>query len=149
MLYFDIQDKKHYETIDTGLEECLNFISSMDLTGLVMGQHKLTENISYNMFSYQTATEDERQWEAHQKFIDIQMMIEGEEWIGYQDIKKMKKGEYQSEDDYLPVSGNKSFDLLLKEKRILILYPEDAHKTGITLDKSNQVTKIVFKVKVR
>lgn len=148
MLYFDIQDKKHYEDINLILRECLNFISLTDLTSLAMGQHQLTENISYNMFSYQTAAEDDRKWEAHRNYIDVQMMIKGEEWIGYQDTKGMEQGEYQPAEDYLPVSGRKSFALLLKEKRILILYPEDAHKTGITFETSSQVTKIVFKIKI-
>lgn len=148
MIYFDIQDKKNYENINVILKECLDFISSTDLTELAMGAHQLTDYISYNMFSYQTAAEDERQWEAHQEFIDVQMMINGEEWIGYQNIKEMEKGAYQAANDYLPVMGKKSFNLLLKEKRILILYPEDAHKTGITFETSNRVTKIVFKVKM-
>lgn len=148
MLYFDIQDKDHYENINVILKECLNFISSTDLTSLAMGQHTLTEHISYNMFSRPTAAEDVCTWEAHRNYIDVQMMVEGEEWIGYQHTKEMEQGEYQINEDYLPVSGRKSFALLLKEKRVLILYPEDAHKTGITFEAPKQVTKIVFKVKI-
>lgn len=148
MLYFDIQDKEHYENINVILKECLNFISSTDLTSLPMGQHKLTENISYNMFAHHTADEDDCTWEAHRNYIDVQMMIEGEEWIGYQHTKEMELGDYQATEDYLPLSGRKSFTLLLKGKYILILYPEDAHKTGITFEASKKVTKIVFKVRI-
>ncbi|MGB3160324.1 MAG: YhcH/YjgK/YiaL family protein [Carnobacterium sp.] len=148
MLYFNLKEKRHYEKLNEGITTCLDFIKTNQLTLLKDGQHKLTEEISYNVLSFKTSSADKRQWEAHQQFIDIQTIIEGQERVDYQHLDKMEKGQYKFDEDFLPVEGQLKFSVNMERNDILILYPEDAHKTGITINEEKKIRKIVFKVKV-
>lgn len=148
LLYFNIKDKRHYDKLDKDIETCLNFIENENLILLKNGQHKLTNNISYNVLSFKTASSKEREWEAHKDFIDIQTIIEGKEKVDYQHLSKMEIGEYQADTDFLQVNGEPNFSVKMEKDSILILYPEDAHKTGIDIEKSKEIRKVVFKVKV-
>ncbi|MDB4505896.1 YhcH/YjgK/YiaL family protein, partial [Saprospiraceae bacterium] len=53
--------------------------------------------------------------------------------------------EYDSENDYFlcEASGER---ISLKEGNILLLYPEEVHKTSIAIDQPEAVRKIVFKL---
>ncbi len=148
MLYFNVKDKKNYEKLNKDIAICLDFIKNKNLNTLKNGQHKLTNDISYNVLSFKTNSEEERGWEAHQQFIDIQTIIEGKERIDYQHIDKMEIGEYEVKDDFLQVTGNSNFSVEMEEGMILILYPQDAHKTGININGSRDIRKVVFKVNV-
>lgn len=148
LLYFNIKDRSHYDKLGKNIETCLNFIENEHLTLLKNGQHKLTNDISYNVLSFKTASSKEREWEAHKEFIDVQTIIEGKEKVDYQHINEMEIGEYQADDDFLQVNGEPNFSVKMEKNSILILYPEDAHKTGIDVEKSKEIRKVVFKVKV-
>lgn len=148
MLYFNLKEKHHYEKLNEGIALCLDFIENNQLTLLKDGQHKLTEDISYNVLSFETSSADKRQWEAHQQFIDIQTIIQGQERVDCQHVDKMEQGQYKADEDFLPVEGEPNFSVNMEKNAILILYPEDAHKTGISVNESKNIRKVVFKVKV-
>lgn len=148
MLYFNIKDKNHYEQLNEDVTTCLNFIKNENLNALENGQHKLTDDITYNVLSFTTSSENEREWEAHQQFIDVQTIIEGKERVDYQHIDKMETREYKAEDDFLQVNGKSNFSVEMEKDMILVLYPKDAHKTGININESRDIRKVVFKIKV-
>lgn len=94
-------------------------------------------------------TKQEGLYEAHDRYIDIQIMLSGEEEIYVLDRAGLEEVEpYNVEKDYaLYQSAQKSTVAYLRPGDFCILYPNDAHKPCIAPDgKIGESKKIVVKV---
>ena len=88
------------------------------------------------------------------RYVDVQLIISGEEKICVQSLDVMKEGkclqEYTDESDVeLYESNNKGIEHILKSGEYMIIYPEDAHMPGVCVDTPIEVKKAVIKVKVQ
>lgn len=61
-------------------------LAKADISSLVTGRHELGHEHFMNVDEGATAPATERLMEAHEKYIDIQMVITGDEIIGYQPL---------------------------------------------------------------
>ena len=113
---------------------------------LECGRYYIDEdNIYANVDEYETKTDGK--YEAHRKYIDIQYMIKGEEYIGVTDINNCKTCiEYDEEKDLEFFTADNEFQTL-KKGEFLIFYPQDAHKPCINKDKI-KCKKVVVKVRI-
>lgn len=93
---------------------------------------------------YETKDSNEALWEAHRKYLDIHVVLEGEEYINITDISQMQSSK-QYEDDYELFAGSTQHSILLKPSYFLLLFPHEVHKTGIITKHTNKVKKIVYK----
>lgn len=99
---------------------------------LPVGKHDLKEigeGTFINVTEYDTR--DNPPWESHLKFVDIQMVFEGEEDFIIANTKALKPKEYDEQKDYHDWEGEGYVRLTLKEGEILILLPYDAHRVGL------------------
>lgn len=97
---------------------------------------------------YETKSEEICLWEAHRKYLDIHLILEGEEIVNICDISTMKS-EKDYEEDYELFSGEKTQSLILKSGDFLLLYPNEVHKTSIiTPIGASKIKKLVFKQKI-
>lgn len=101
-----------------------------------------------NVAEYTTVKREERFWEAHKAYLDIHILVKGEETIDINFIENMKLGEYKEADDFLPMEGDMQASITLKPGDFLICYPEDAHRTGVIATKVSDLKKGIFKVKI-
>lgn len=84
-------------------------------------------------------------WEGHRKYVDIHVILEGEEIVEISDISKMKSTKTY-EEDYELFEGKFEQKILLTPGYFLLLFPHEIHKTGgIVGNKSSRVLKNVFK----
>lgn len=95
--------------------------------------------------SYETKEENLALWEAHRKYLDIHILVEGEEKISVSDITSMTSSK-EYEDDYELFEGNAENTLHLKKGYFLVLFPNEIHKTSIQVGESIPVKKKVYKV---
>lgn len=100
--------------------------------------------------TYETGPREERRFEAHRKYIDVQVLLEGEEVI---DV---------SLDEHLPVieahddardvmflgAPQRFASLAMTPGGFAVFHPHDAHRPGCHLGKRSRVRKIVVKVAV-
>ena len=107
------------------------------------------EKLFANNQKYRTKSIDLAKFEAHQKYIDLQFMVEGIEIIRNScRIDCRPQGEYNSESDVQFFTAEFFSSITLKAGMVCILYPEDIHAPGLVYDQSNNVTKSVVKVKI-
>lgn len=149
-----IKDK--LDNFGTYLEINYNFVNVhkylkyTDFSLLANGKYFLDgEDLFAIVSSYSTKSSDEGIWEAHRKYIDVQYVFEGNEKIGVCDIDKLEiKQDYNIDQDV--VLGQARGDLItLNKGDFMILFPQDAHQPGISVDFTKQnIKKIVVKVKV-
>jgi len=53
---------------------------------------------------YTSKPREQAAWEAHRRYIDLQVVLQGTENIGYANISRLSQGEYDTNKDFLPLS---------------------------------------------
>lgn len=95
-------------------------------------------------------TREEGFLEAHDRYIDIQWIIEGVEKVYYTERQGLEPVcEYNEADDYILFKdGECSVEFLFQAGYFAIFFPVDAHKPSIKLSEKARVKKLVFKVRL-
>lgn len=97
--------------------------------------------------SYDTKVLDECLWEAHERYIDIHVILEGEERIQVADRANTTVSKaYDKENDYALFHAEAEQEVIMKKGMFLCLYPNEVHKTAIVLDSPVPLKKLVFKI---
>lgn len=118
------------------------------------GKYELNgDSIFCFVASYETKWRDEAVLEAHQKYVDIQLLLDGEELIENYSLNPslVEKEPFSSENDVVffekpPVAP---MSVKLVAGNFCMLFPQDAHTPQLLVDgKSKPVKKVVFKVDV-
>ncbi|MBO6423009.1 YhcH/YjgK/YiaL family protein [Enterococcus gallinarum] len=138
------------ELIDSELQKKLIEIAKFiqKLSDFEVGSRVVNDKIKANFLSYDTVPDVEREWEAHRKHIDLHYIIKGNEQIDLAASTNLSPQPYHEVDDFYLLRGKKEMSVLLSVGQFLLLEPDKAHKTGISIDKSERIQKIVFKIKV-
>lgn len=125
-----------------------DFFKNEDLASLDTGKYFLkNDSLIVIVDEYKTKDMDETKFEAHEKYIDIQYLIKGEEKIGVTKLKNQKALiPYDETKDiaFYDISGNNY--RLANEDVFFIFFPEDAHRPCIKTGPNATVKKIVFKI---
>ena len=121
--------KIEFKEIKTLSEDAYDFIMTHDLSTLENKKYILSNGVYINVESYFTQEKRERKFEAHKKYIDIQIVIQGEEYISVLPIKELKIfKEYDELNDIAFFDACKDgYDYLMRPKEALVLYPSDGH----------------------
>ena len=99
-------------------------------------------------FTYDTITDDESFFEAHEKFLDIHLMLEGSERVEIAAPEELTLFRSEPENDFFGYHGAGRHSLVLRPGDFLVVFPTDAHKIKMQVDGPCTVTKAVFKIKV-
>ncbi len=92
----------------------------------------------------------EGRYEAHRKYIDIQLVLRGTELVKTAPLSACSTlEEYDPEADIEWLSSREEYTLLLAPGRLLVLFPWDAHMPSLMPDPEHTRTdKLIFKVPV-
>lgn len=127
-------------------------LKTLDLLSLETGRHDITDQIYMNVMAFDTAAPETKQAELHRKYIDVQVLISGQENIEYSVVYPILTNytEYDEKDDYqlTPEIEHKSA-LTLKPNMFAVFLPYEPHKPGCNVN--HQVVslkKLVVKVPV-
>ncbi len=102
-----------------------------------------------NYISLDTKDEHECKYEAHRKFADVHIIVDGSERIKVAEVDKLLEIEkYSEEKDIAFFSGEEDFCVDLKANDLLFCDTNDAHKVAIFTGDKRQVKKIVLKIPV-
>lgn len=96
-------------------------------------------------------TREEGFYEAHKEYIDLQVILEGEEKVLCDWTDTLKPCmDYDATEDvtfYNDGAGNIEFNF--KAGEFMVLYPQDAHKPSMAIDAPAPIKKLVFKIKIK
>ena len=111
-------------------------IQGDDMFALVMG--------------YQTKAREESKFEAHKNYIDVQLLLEGREFLDVSLQVDLKVDQpYSQENDVVLFKPPQHYCRLgLQPGRFALLYPHDIHRPCCELDGAEQVRKMVVKIRV-
>ncbi len=149
MIIDNIDNADKYFILNNDFKIVFDYINSHNLKSMECGKHEIRGNeLFFNLQEYETKSS--QKLEAHKKYIDIQIVISGEEYMGYTNINNTKTiEEYNIEKDVMFLSGNTD-KLKADSKTFLIFYPEDAHMPALTSnDRNKKVKKAIFKILIK
>lgn len=154
MIFGNLEFANRYNFLNEKLQKCFSYINENDLRTFENGVYHIDgEDLFVNIVEYTTTIIEERFFETHKKYIDLHLMLTGEEEIHLNFLQNMTiKEEYSEEKEMLLLEGNSVQDansyVRLTDNDFLICYPEDAHCTGVQVNAPQQIKKAIFKIKV-
>lgn len=89
-------------------------------------------------------------FEAHRKYVDVQILVEGSEEVAWQDITDLTTAiDYNPEKDAERLSGTYDHVIKISEGMFYIAFPHDGHKPVSHTAEQQSFTKIVMKLPVK
>jgi YhcH/YjgK/YiaL family protein len=139
---------KDLEMIKSINENAYNFLKNNEGLNYSDGKYEIGNGVYVNIESYESFWRYERSFESHEKFIDIQYMIQGEEIITVADAKKLKiKVSYDDAKDVTFYENSlDGLDYVIRTGEFLILMPGEAHMPCISVNGKKKIRKAVVKV---
>ena len=138
------------EELQKRIDFTLNYLKNTNLDKLETGKHNINDWLYINVQEYETKDISLCKYESHKKYIDIQYMINGIEAIEIADIEGQKldmANEYNEEQDVIFwFNKPNQMKTVLTSDSYVILYPQNAHKPCIAIEKPTKVKKLVAKI---
>lgn len=97
----------------------------------------------------ETKPMEEGTFEAHRKYVDVQIVLEGSEEIAWADLDDLKEdGEYDEAKDKAAYNGLEENTMKISAGMCYIAFPHDGHKAIRHTKEQQSYTKIVMKLPV-
>lgn len=139
-----------YERLNVNFPKAFDIVRNVLENAPEVGRYEVDgKNLYYMVQSYDTKTAGEAQFEAHKRYIDIQVVLNGEEIIRFESPDKLALvKEYSEEKDCQMFAMNREFDSVrLRRGDIAIIFPEEPHAPAIgTAAQPQNVGKLVIKI---
>jgi YhcH/YjgK/YiaL family protein len=150
MILDTIANADTYKNISPHIARTFKFLRAFDITGKGDGRYDIDgNNIFCIVQRYKTKPPTDK-LEVHRKYIDIQFLAKGAEQIGYAPAGRLKQAAaYNEEKDvgFFYADGDTTF-LNMTEGDFVIFWPSDAHMPGCQVNESQEVIKVVFKIRI-
>jgi len=131
-------------------QAALKFLKESDFNSMKPGRYELADDGTYaNIDEY--LTKDTAHFEAHRKFIDIQYLAKGKEYIYVTPVDNKRNREvtpYDETKDITFFDEDNYTKHLLSSENFLVLFPSDGHKPCMKVDSNEVVRKVVVKIPV-
>lgn len=144
-----IENAPLYYSLSDDLKTGLKFLKDEQLSELPVGKQVIKDgSVVLSVNEYDTKPAQDAYLEAHEKNIDIQFILEGEESIGISYRGKSNPStKYDPEKD-IQFFGQEADFFPLSKGKFAVFFPTDLHMPGIQLKEKIKVKKGVIKVKV-
>jgi YhcH/YjgK/YiaL family protein len=138
----------HYTRHSNLWEQVFNCLAEIDLEGIETGRYPIAgDSLFMIVDEYLTQDVNERKYEAHNKYIDLQYVISGQELIGISKLDKQEVLEPYEEDRDIAFFKIHDGEFRLADNSVFfIFFPDDAHQPCVKVNQSAPVRKIVFKI---
>ncbi len=149
IMILDILDNAHqYLSLNKGFAKAFEFLMRPDLKELPVDKYEIDCDRVYAMVAKDPGREkQDAQLETHEKYIDIQLILEGTDTMGWRPKASCKQpsGMYDPKTDLQFFADEPDTWLATKSGAFAIFFPEDAHMPLIS---SGQLHKVVVKIAV-
>lgn len=150
MIYDTLDRADLYHHVHPRLKAAFDYLRSGKADGLEPGKHDIDgENMFVMVNVYDTKPVAESVYEAHRKYIDVQYIVSGHEYIGYAPLEDLTITKpYDADGDYCLLKGDGSM-VHVRPGMFAVLFPNDAHMPNASTEATpTKVRKLVVKVKL-
>ena len=99
-------------------------------------------------FTYETIPAEESFFEAHRKYLDIHLMVQGSEGVEIASPEALAEFDRVEANDFYAYRGEGTYRMVLSPGDFLVVFPGDAHRIKMRVGNPETVSKVVFKVKI-
>lgn len=155
MIYGHIDVKENKGAYPETIHKAIQFLRDTDVVSMSAGNYPIEgDKLILQIQEPVTAPKETRKPEIHRKYIDVQYMIHGHEYIGcYPDQKDggILEDRLDREDDILFYKENEKANeimLPMTDGCYAVFFPEDVHRPCCQMGEPEAIKKAVLKVRV-
>lgn len=150
MIIDTLSNSEKYNSVHPLFAKAFEFIKSQKLATIADGKFEIDVDSLRAIVSNKkgmSEAESIAKFECHDKHIDIQLCIKGNETFGWKPRSdcKEQKGEYNPEKDVVFYNDGPDMYFVLTDNQFAIFFPEDVHAPMIG---ESEIKKMVIKVKI-
>jgi len=149
MIVDKIENSFRYSVLHPNFQAAFDYLQEQDLNALEVGSYPIADGLKAIVSEKDGVTVDTalQKFECHNKNIDIQLCIRGNETLGWKPRTDCSspKGEYNEEKDVTFFNDSPDMYFNLKGGQFAIFYPEDVHAPMIG---EGVIKKLVVKVRI-
>lgn len=139
-----------YAHLSPSFKAGFEYLQTFD-PGTPLGRYDIVGNDVFALVqSYETQPAENRKFESHKTFADIQYIVRGEEVIEYSRLENLPVTQPYSAEHDAALYGHASAptQLVLQAGDFAVFYPQDGHKPGCTYQQAETILKVVVKVRL-
>ena len=148
MILDTLSNSDRYLLLHPRFEKAFAFIKSQNPEKMEAGKYQIEgDALHASVYLKEGVKENEAKFEAHDRYIDIQVCPSGREQLGWKPRKSCvdPTGEYNAEKDVIFYNDKPETYFELHAGQFAIFFPDDVHAPMIG---SGPIKKLVVKVKI-
>ena len=150
MILDRLENADRYTGLGDAMSKAFRYLQQTPLKDREDGRHDIDASSYMLVQTYQTKDPGGALFEAHRKFIDIQLLLEGKELIGWASLDSLEPdGGYSEDSDAEMFRGDSPAAVVLEPGWFAVFMPEDGHRPCCHWGEQSSVRKVVVKVPVR
>ncbi|MCM1233620.1 MAG: YhcH/YjgK/YiaL family protein [Ruminococcus flavefaciens] len=149
MIYDKLTNISTYKGLYSNLDIAIEYLENQDLSELPMGRTEISgSQVFLNIMEASAAPSDERNFEIHRQYMDIQIDILGTEIIEIGDSEQMKITDYNAESDFGKVICPPLTSCTMGSGNFILCMAAEPHRPGIASGDKLALKKCVVKVHI-
>lgn len=148
MILSTLQDCGRFEVLHPLFKKAFDYVKSHNLLDAPLGRIEVEGDALFINNSNPECVKAEKQaLEVHRKYIDIHVLLEGEETVGWKPLSDCRNETkpYNEDEDCALYDEQAATYFKMQPGQILIVWPEDAHAPVIG---EGKIRKLIIKVKI-
>lgn len=148
MIVSNLENSHRIEGLHPQFKTLFDYVKTHDLLHAELGRIEIDgDNLFINNVNPECVDVDKQVLEVHHDYIDVHILLEGVETIGWKAIEdvKLQTKPYEKDGDCALYSDSPSILATLSPGQFMIIYPEDPHAPVIGQGK---IRKLIAKVKL-
>mgnify|MGYP001764486841 CR=1 FL=1 len=148
MIFTALTQSRRYAALHPLFARAFDYIRDTDLSALAPGHYPVDGDDLFAIVEHARGkAKDAAQLEAHRKYIDIQLVLEGDEQMGWKPLADCLRpvSDYSPDKDIQFFHDAPASWIAVPPGHFCIFFPEDAHAPLVS---SGNIRKVIFKVAV-
>jgi len=149
MILDRLENSARYEFLGKRFARAFELLKTGNLTAKEAGNYEVDgKKLYYMVQNYTTKPKEERRFESHRIYADIQVVFSGREAMGLTQVTGLEvQNPYDNAKDIMFFETPTDYtELKMVAGEFVVLFPGEAHMPQCQWDGPAQVSKIVFKV---
>ncbi len=149
MIYDKLSNVKNYKGISKNIDTALDFLENLDSKTFTIGKNEIYGSDVFVMYAEYTPLDHKDGFgETHEKYIDIQLVLSGKEYLRACPTSELKiTKEYNPETDLKFFSLEDGINFPLEPGLFCMIMPGEYHGPKLRQPESSDVKKLVIKIK--
>lgn len=148
MIVSNLQNSKRVESLHPLFKKLFDYVKANDLLHAELGRIEIEgDDLFINNVNPECVSPDKQVLEVHRDYIDVHILLEGAETIGWKAIEDLtsETKPYEKEGDCALYSDTPTTFVNLMPGQFMIVFPEDPHAPVIG---EGKIRKLIAKVRV-